>query len=215
MPPKKPKAKPEAPAVSPAKLKELEGTKSASRDSLRSQLLFQSWAIDKSPGFKRIIVPQAGKGTKRKISLPRGYRSKEYDTVEVCVGDELNAIVYKHYQERMSQAIRDEALKKDQIRRGRVDKAGGSEMDGWVNGGGYGINYVAGETGIIEKKNEYLGPAPMISGYRYLHSAEHEIQVLWYDGFLQDRWCEADSWDIELEISVNGKGDADWTIVQT
>ncbi|KAG8934866.1 hypothetical protein FRC01_014032 [Tulasnella sp. 417] len=202
MPPKKLKAKPEAPLVSPEKVKELEGTKSASRDSLRSQLLFQSWAIDKSPGFKRVIVPQAGK-------------SKEYDTVEVRVGDELNAIVFKYYQERMSQAIRDEALKKDQIRRGRVDKAGGSEMDGWVNGGGYGINYVAGETGIIEKKNEYLGPAPMVSGYRNMRSGEHEIQVLWYDGFLQDRWCEADSWDIELEISVNAKGEADWTVAQT
>lgn len=55
----------------------------------------------------------------------------------------------------------------------------------------------------------------MVSGYQYLNSPEHEIQVLWYDGFLQDRWCEAETWDIELEISVNAKGDADWTVRQT
>ncbi|KAG9017976.1 hypothetical protein FRB90_012801 [Tulasnella sp. 427] len=214
MPPRKQKpAKVEAPTISPTRMKELEGSKGTARDSLRSQLLFQSWTIDKSPGSKRVIVPQAGKVTKRKISLPRG--SKEYDTLEIRVGDELNAIVYKYYQERMSQATRDEALKKDQVRRGRVEKAGGTEMEGWVNGGGYVINYVAGETGIIEKKNEYLGPAPMVSGYRYLHTSEHEIQVLWYDGFLQDRWCEAETWDIELEISVNVKGDADWTVAQS
>ncbi|KAG8938435.1 hypothetical protein FRC04_008648, partial [Tulasnella sp. 424] len=111
-------------------MKELDGTKGASRDSLRSQLLFQSWVIDKSPRFKRVIVPQAGKGTKREISLPRG--SKEYGTVEVRVGDEWNAVVYNYYQERTSQAIRDEALKKDQFRRGPTDKAGGSEMTGII-----------------------------------------------------------------------------------
>lgn len=89
MPPKKMKAKAEAPAISPERMKELEGTKGASRDSLRSQLLFQSWAIDKSPGFKRVIVPQAGKGTKRKISLPRGYRRAELPLLKRSFGPSM------------------------------------------------------------------------------------------------------------------------------
>lgn len=156
--------------------------------------------------------------------------------VEVRVGDDLNAAVHRFYAGSMTASVREDAMRNDKARRKKVDKSGSSEMDGWVNGGGWGINYVAGE-GVTQKRyewasgassslllntdllttvrHEYLGPAPMIAGYRYLHTANQDIQILWYDTFLQDRWCEKETWDIEVEITVNPKGDAEWTMLQS
>jgi len=137
--------------LTPTKLAELEASKPASKDVLRTQLIYNSWMIDKPTGHKRTLIPQVGNTKRRRMALPRGYRSKEYDVVECYTGEDLNAIIYKYYQTLMSTDIREEAVKKDKIRRGRVDKSGSAEMDGWSDGGGFGINYVAGE-GIDEKR---------------------------------------------------------------
>jgi len=147
------------------------------------------------------------------LVLPRT-RSKEYDMVEVQPGDDLNAVVHRHYNGSLTQAVRDAALANDKARRKKVDKNRSAEMDGWVDGAGYGINYVAGE-GVSPKRHEYLGPAPMVSGYKNLRTTSQDVQILWYDNFLQDRWCEKESWDVDVEITVNSKGDAEWTVVQT
>ncbi|KAG8883188.1 hypothetical protein FRB98_003275 [Tulasnella sp. 332] len=218
--PRKGKAKgdiaPTTVVLSPAKLEALEATKSSSKDALQSFMIFQSWTVDKSPGLKRMILPppSSGNGKTRKIACPRGYRSKEYDPVEVTVGADLNAVVYKYYNITLTKAIKDEALQNDKAHRKRVDKSGSSEMDGWVNGGGWNITYVAGE-GVTQKRHEYLGPAPMVAGYRNLTTPNQDVQILWYDNFLQDRWCEKETWDIDVEITVDSKGDAEWTMVQT
>lgn len=66
-----------------------------------------------------------------------------------------------------------------------------------------------------EFRNEYLGPAPKVAGYLNLKNTAENIRILWTDAFLDDRWCEAESWDAELEIVVNAKGDAEWTIAQS
>ncbi|KAG8994772.1 hypothetical protein FRB94_012565 [Tulasnella sp. JGI-2019a] len=218
MPPRKAKTKaanaePVTVTLSPDKLEVLEATKSASKDALQSFLIFQSWTIDKSPGLKRMILPSSS--TKpRKIACPRGYRSREYDLVGVPVGADLNAIVHKYYNITLTKAIKEEALQNDKAHRKRVDKSGSSEMDGWVNGGGWNITYVAGE-GVTQKRHEYLGPAPMVAGYRNLNNPKQDIQILWYDNFLQDRWCEKETWDIDVEISVDAKGEAEWTMLQS
>jgi hypothetical protein len=78
-----------------------------------------------------------------------GLRSKEYDLVEVEGGAELNMLVYDYYNQRMTPAARAEAEKKDTQKRKKLGNEG--EMDGWTIGGGFGINYVAGE-GVIEKR---------------------------------------------------------------
>ncbi|KAG8903870.1 hypothetical protein FRB99_002639 [Tulasnella sp. 403] len=214
MPPRKNMSTHERGTLTPEKITALESTKGSSKDSLRSQLIFQSWMIDKPPGLKCTILGASGTGRKRKVALPRGYRSKEYDTIEVHAGQDLNAIVYRYYNERFTEKVREDALKNDKkIRAGRL-KGSNKDMEGWTPGGGFGINFVAGE-GIIQKRHEYLGPAPMVAGYQNLHASNEEIRVLWYDNFLEDRWCEKDTWDVDVEIVVNAKGDAEWNVVQT
>lgn len=72
MAPKKTKAEPKP--LSPEVLAALEGSKSASRDALRSQMVFSAWPIDKHPGLRKTLIPASGTIKKRKISVPRGYR---------------------------------------------------------------------------------------------------------------------------------------------
>lgn len=69
------------------------------------------------------------------------------------MGADLNAVVHKYYNVTLTQAMKDEALQNDKAHRKRVDKSGSSEMDGWVNGGGWNITYVAGE-GVTQKRYE-------------------------------------------------------------
>lgn len=58
----------------PEKLEALEATKAASKDALQSYMIFQSWTVDKSPGLKRVILPNVGNAKKRNVACPRGYR---------------------------------------------------------------------------------------------------------------------------------------------
>ena len=154
--------------VSPTddQLSNLESKKSDAIKTLASQKIFQSWVIMKSPGSRKVFLP----GTKkRKLGLPRSYRSvfhriighrlflhltslvrsKEYDLIDVEGGSDLNMAVYLYYDQRMSLEVKTEADKKDIQRKKKTGND--SEMDGWTIGGGFGINYVAGE-GVIEKR---------------------------------------------------------------
>lgn len=83
--------------------------------------------------------------------LMRVCRSKEYDVIDVRVGEELNLVVFKYYSGLLTLEVTEEAKKRDQNRRGRIKQSGSTEMDGWIDGGGWGINYVAGE-GIMQKR---------------------------------------------------------------
>ncbi|KAG8922659.1 hypothetical protein FRC03_007919 [Tulasnella sp. 419] len=212
MAPKKQKdAREQVSTLSSEKLAELEAGKSKAIDALREPKLFQAWPINKSPGWRRTFVPG---NKRRKLSLPRGYRSKEYDLIDVRPGDELNEIVYRYYNERLTNEVREKALAADQARRRKLQRGGSSDMDGWVDGGGFGINYVAGE-GVIQRRHENLGPSPMVAGFKYLFSLDHDIRILWWDSFLQDRWSETETWDVDVKIRMSSKGEGEWTLVQT
>ncbi len=63
-------------------------------------------------------------------------------------------------------------------------------------------------------RHEYLGPAPMIAGFRNLRNPREEIRLLFFDIFLEDRWCEGETWDVDVEISSNTKGDLEWTLAE-
>ena len=77
--------------------------------------------------------------------------------IDVWVGNDLNALVYKYYNGHMDLAVREAALHKDQVQRGRLAKGArgpdeiSTEMDRWTDGGGFGINYVAG-LDIMERR---------------------------------------------------------------
>lgn len=52
-------------------------------------------------------------------------------------------------------------------------------------------------------RHEFLGPAPRVAGYRITPS--DEIHILWYDGLVEERWCEReDGWKGEV-YEANGE----------
>jgi len=55
----------------------------------------------------------------------------------------------------------------------------------------------------------------MVAGYANLNTPGQDIRILWYDAFLKDQWCEKDSWEINVEISRNEKGEFEWVVQQT
>lgn len=53
--------------------------------------------------------------------------------------------------------------------------------------------------------NEYLGPAPYVSGY-YFSANERKIMVEWWDIYLHEQWIGNERWEISLYFDTTVQG---------
>lgn len=51
-------------------------------------------------------------------------------------------------------------------------------------------------------RHEYLGPDPRVAGY--IRDEDGEIQIQWWDGYLQDQWMGKTRWNVEIETDGEG-----------
>lgn len=57
----------------------------------------------------------------------------------------------------------------------------------------------------MKYSNEYLGPAPFVSCYRF-HANERKITIEWWDPYLQEQWTGDQRWDISLYLDTTVHG---------
>ncbi|GLB38908.1 hypothetical protein LshimejAT787_0600700 [Lyophyllum shimeji] len=62
------------------------------------------------------------------------------------------------------------------------------------------VNYVRGDN-IAAKRHEFLGPNPRVAGY--FIDVDGDIQIKWWDSFLNDQWLGSQKWT--AEIAWNGE----------
>ncbi|GJJ10077.1 hypothetical protein Clacol_004303 [Clathrus columnatus] len=138
-----------------------------------------SWPIDRAPLERSLASRYLEKKKKGKINLPKNFRSDLGNDVRtVWAHDDLNRVVYNWYAEVVSDVPRKIA-----------------DHPKW-------INYVTND-GIQSKKHEYIGPAPRVAGYQL--GNDGNIQVQFWDVFLQEAWAEKDEWKVEAVQDSRGK----------
>ncbi|EIM82459.1 uncharacterized protein STEHIDRAFT_141741 [Stereum hirsutum FP-91666 SS1] len=67
-----------------------------------------------------------------------------------------------------------------------------------------GVNYVSTD-GLLSRRNEYLGPAPYVSGYHF-SANERKIMIEWWDIYLHEQWIGNERWEISLYFDTTIQG---------